>query len=719
MKSALDALAEYCGIESTYDDAFGRPHRTSSATRRELLRAMRLAAENEAEAQATLDDLQHREWTEPPPVIVAERDAAGQIHIPVTAEQGSPAVEWTVNTEDGDIVRGRSDFAGMRLVESRVCEGRVLERRQMTCPGLPLGYHRLSTRENAPQTTLIVTPGRCWLPEEARSGEGLWGIAAQLYLLRTEHNWGIGDFTDLRELFQLGIEHGCNVVGVNPLHALFLDKPEEASPYSPLSRYLLNVLNIDVEAIPEVKDSAELQAAIAEPAFQQQLAACRDATEVQYGRVTTLKREMLERAFAAFEASSDPERQKAFSRFMDRQDELFRTHCVFLALRRYFAETEGGKADCGDWPEEFQHSDSPSVTQFAQEHPNEVRFQMWMQWIADTQLGDASSAAAEMRIGLYRDMAVGASASGAEVWSNPQAMLSNAEIGAPPDTWNPAGQNWAIRPFAPRALREEAYRSFIELLRANMRFAGAIRLDHAMSLQRLYLIPTGATAHDGGYVRYPMDDLVGILALESQRNRCLVIGEDLGTVSPGFRERMAAAHILSYRLLLLEVDNESESKKFVPARDYPALALATPSSHDLPTLRGWWSGADIDTKENIGLYQNDRAAAQARVERERDKQNLLDALRTEDLLPADADPDWQQVVDAAHAFLARTPALLTMVQIDDLTGELQQVNQPGTMPDQYPGWRRRLSRSLQELHTDPQLKSLDNSMSSRTAHATR
>jgi 4-alpha-glucanotransferase len=302
-----------------------------------------------------------------------------------------------------------------------------------------------------------------------------------------------------------------------------------------------------------------------------------------------------------------------------------------------------------------------------------------------------------MAVGLYRDLAVGADSSGAETWANPGLVVSTAHVGAPPDLFNPAGQDWGLPPFDPHALREQAYAGFIELVRANMRHAGGLRIDHVMALQHLYWIPQGKPASEGVYVKYPLDDMVGILALESQRHRCLVVGEDLGTVPEGFRERMTEAGILSYRVVFFEY---AESGGFVGPDDYPPLSLATVGSHDHATLRGWWEARDIDLKDRHGLDPGAGETKNQRDLRARDKASLLDALKAAGVALPDGftvTSDYSdELSKAVHLFLARTRSGIAMVQLDDLTDEPDQVNLPATT-DQHPNWRRKHSLALGEL----------------------
>ena len=404
--------------------------------------------------------------------------------------------------------------------------------------------------------------------------------------------------------------------------------------------------------------------------------------------------------FETFAADADDARRAAFAQFRAAATPAFERTYVFMALQEHFSSRGERFIGWHEWPAEFRDPQSPAVARFAREHADDVAFVAWLQWVADAQLAAAAAAAGPMRIGLYRDLAVGAAPAGAETWCGGRAVVESARIGAPPDIHNPHGQNWNLPPFHPQALRADGYTGFIELVRANMRHAGALRIDHVMALQHAYWIPAGATAAEGAYVRYPIDDLIGILALESRRARCMVVGEDLGTVPEGFRERMRAADVLSYRVLFFE---RAADGAFIAPADYPRAAIAVLGSHDLPTLQAWWSGADVRLRCELGLLDDAAARALLRA-RAGDRDAFFAALRAAGELDSDT-PDAQRLYTAAHAFLARTSSALAVAQLDDVTSEIDPVNVP-TTSDERPNWRRRFALTLEELAAEPRLHAL-------------
>jgi 4-alpha-glucanotransferase len=704
--SALQVLAARYGIEESFCDARGTVQMTTPATRQALLAAMGVSANTEEAALAALDALDREEWLRPLPAVHVAFETA-PVTMPITYPAGTGTLTWRLFLEGGAEKCGEVRFEGLQLLRRRDIDDKSYEQRALLLEiQIPCGYHRLALMPGDAESTLIATPGKCWLPADIEQGKRLWGIAAQLYLLKSYTNWGIGDYADLRQLAHLLVGSGAQAIGLNPLHAMFVDDPEHASPYSPASRLLLNVLNIDVMAVAEAWPCAEALEQIQAEDFQRELRESRESETVDYTRVTRLKIPILKIIFKSW-LRQDARRWEEFEAFRNAGNESFERSCLYLALREHFVAQTPSRADWRDWPADFQRPEAPGVKQFVADRPELITFQVWLQFLADTQLAGAARAASPMTVGLYRDLAVGADPSGAETWSNQQAVIVDAQVGAPPDIYNPTGQVWGLPPFHPMALKRQRYRSFIDLVRANMRHAGGLRIDHVMALQQLYWVPRGATAADGAFVRYPREDLIGILALESHRNHCLVVGEDLGTVPAGFRERMAQARILSYRVLFFE----KEERGFVPPNRYPALSLAVAGSHDLPTLSAWLTASDLALKAKLKLFPSAKLKEEAQRERFSDRQKLLAAFKAFGLGSDSAMP-MDQFANAAHVFLASSASAITMVQIDDITQETTPVNVPATSTE-HPNWRRRLSMTLEEIADDPRFHALTRALNER------
>jgi 4-alpha-glucanotransferase len=698
---ALDELAVRLGIQPDFRDARGKVIQTTSSTKRKLLAAMGMDVADESQAKDALRQLKRQAASKVLPPVLVVTASEQPIAVPVTLPVGARTAVWRVRLESGHEINGEVQFAALPLLDTLRAAEPGLERRALALPAtLPWGYHEMTLDAQDASMSLIVAPERCWLPKEFPDKARWWGLTTQLYLLRSANNWGIGDFSDLRSLIRICATRGADVIGLNPLHAMFSDVPEQASPYSPASRLLLNVLNIDVSSVPELGYSPGAQRLIASVEFQQRVSSCRTSEKVAYTEVTDLKLAVLAELFVTCRSSADKTRWRAFEEFRRDTGDILERHCLFLALREHFSPREDVGADWHQWPEPFRDADSAAVKQFSEQQRERVDFLIWMQWIAQEQLTIAAQAAEHhgMRVGLYRDLAVGADKAGAEGWINPRVVVTGAHVGAPPDILNPAGQDWGLPPFSPHALQEEGYASFIQLVRANMRCAGGLRIDHVMALQQLYWIPEGSRPQDGAYVSYPLEDLLAILALESCRHRCLVVGEDLGTVPENFRERLADAGVLSYRVLFFE--HAPDGDRFLAPHDYPSLAVAVLGNHDLATLRGWWRGRDLDVKERLGLLSAPGESKRQRQQRAREKRLLLDLLRDEHLWADEGEPDEDLLIVLVHLLLARTNACLALAQIDDLTDEIDSVNVPATSTE-YPNWRRRLSLTLDELADSP------------------
>ena len=565
---------------------------------------------------------------------------------------------------------------------------------------LAAGYYELESPVG--EAFVIVAPPGCWVPPGPREGERWWGFSVQLYGLRSNSNWGIGDFGDLRELLDLAATQGAAFVGLSPLHALFAHQPEQATPYSPASRLALNPLFIDVPGLPEFALCAPAQSLVAGAAFQRRLRSLRASAEVRYAEVAALKHEVLRLLWAHFRAQPRGERSRAFDDFRRERADTLGRHALWEAIQCRLHAADASVWGWPAWPAALQRHDSAEVEAFAREHADEVAYRFWLQWVAQDQLAQVQRhARRRMPVGLYCDLAVGANDGGSETWVRRGLFASGVRVGAPPDPLNALGQDWGLPPVNPVALEAARFAPFIELMRSTMRHAGALRMDHVMALMRLFWIsPEGGT-----YVHYPLDALLAIVAVESQRLRCLVIGEDLGNVLPAMREAMRERSVLSYRTLWFERTPEGGLR---PPGEWEPRALAVLSTHDLPTLAGFWAGEDIDTQARLHLLPDEGAHSRLVLERAQDRARLLLALEQQGLLPEGASVHAASPAEvgpalcaAVHAYLARTPCWLASVQLEDACGQLHQVNVPGTTEDRHPNWRQRLPVPLEELATLP------------------
>ncbi|NIP73137.1 MAG: malto-oligosyltrehalose synthase [Gammaproteobacteria bacterium] len=715
----LERLATLCGIQPEYRDIWGQRHAVSEETQRALLAAMGIEAADEAAVRAAVEEREQRPWRRILPPVQVVRGGDREAHIPVIIPEAHAARghTWALITEDG--TRRVEAFVPRDLprLGGRRVDGRATARYKLVLGQLPApGYHRLEVITSEGETAsllLIVAPQTCYTPPAiAREGR-IWGPTVQLYALRSARNWGMGDFTDLRLLVDCCAELGADVVGLNPLHALFPHDPRRCGPYGPSSRLFLNVLYIDLEAVAEFSDSEAAQRT-REPELAQRLRAARGHELIDYADVAALKLPMLEALYRTFRErhlAPGSDRAEAFRRFQAEGGEALHLHSLFEALQEHFHHQDPRVWGWPVWPEAYRDPSSPQVAEFAEAHRERLEFYQYLQWQAETQLCDAGQRALDhhLGVGLYEDLAVSVDRAGAEAWAHQDLYAVEASIGSPPDDFNLKGQDWGLPPLVPDRLFEAAYAPFIHTLRRNMRYTGALRIDHVMALMRLFWIPPGGTPRDGAYVHYPFEDLLGVLALESQRSRCLVVGEDLGTVPEEVRNALQPLDVLSYRLFYFEKDADGA---YVAPQDYPEQALVAVSTHDLPTLAGFWEGHDITLRHELDLFPSPELRERQTEQRARDRVRLLAALDREQLLPSDIGlepantPEMvPELASAIHRYLARTPARVMTVQLEDVLGLKEQINLPGTVTE-HPNWRRRLPLLLEDLCYDPRLQSL-------------
>ncbi|NNG04337.1 MAG: 4-alpha-glucanotransferase [Inquilinus sp.] len=713
--AALDRLAAAAGIAPDYHDAFGTRIEVPAAARRALLAAMGHPAGDAAQCAASLAALVERPWRRPidPVAIVAAEAQPGAVTLTLPADAADP-LPWTLALEDGTALSGEARPDGLAELDRRHIDGADLVRRALVLPaGLPEGYHRLRLNRDAQSACrIIVAPPSCWGPDDIAQGERVWGLACQLYSLRSQADWGIGTFGDLAKLAERAGAAGADLLGLNPLHALYPADPGQCSPYAPASRDFLNVLYIDAAALIDTEDCGVARDLVASAGFQARLKAAREAEFVDYPAVAALVLPVLERCFAAFRRSQlahDTLRAADFRAFCAEQGEALRRFTQFMGLQEHFAAADPAQTDWRRWPAAYRDPAGAAVAEFAGLHAERIEFHAYLQWVADTQLAEAAESArsAGQRVGLYRDLAVGVGPASATAWGQ-GGLLGGVAIGAPPDLLNRLGQDWGLAPYHPEALQTAAFAPLIASLRANMRHAGALRIDHAMGLARQYWIPAGRPATAGAYVAYPLDAILRIVALESRRERCLVIGEDLGTVPEGFRERLESAGILSYRVLQFE---RAGDDLFARPATYPEAALVTASTHDLATLAGFWRGRDLDWRRRLSLYPDDAVRDADSAGRIADRRRLIDALVDAGLWPAEPPTDPQtlafgpELAVAIERFLARTPSRLLVVPLEDALGMAEQMNLPGTV-DEHPNWRRRLTPELDAIFAEPAVLAL-------------
>ncbi|MGH7040730.1 MAG: 4-alpha-glucanotransferase [Acetobacteraceae bacterium] len=557
------------------------------------------------------------------------------------------------------------------------------------------GYHRLLIGSRA--IVLAVAPARA-VSAAGFAGPGArpWGIAAPVYGLRRPGDGGIGDLESAALLAEAAARHGADMLALSPLHALFTAEPHRYGPYSPSSRLFLNPLH----AAPSVLFGADRVAqAAAGAGVADELDRLEALKLIDWPVAAAAKLALLRALFGQFfaGATTDAALHADFARVRADGGELLADHAAFEALQSERMQHDPGQGDWHDWPADLQDPRGPAVAAFTEASRREVLFHQFLQWVADRSLAQAQARAraAGMRVGLIADLAVGMDAAGSHAWSRPQDILRGVAIGAPPDLFNRRGQQWGITGFSPTALRAHGFAPFLATLRAALRNAGGVRIDHAMGLQRLWLVPDGARATEGAYVDYPLTDLLRLVALESQRHRALVIGEDLGTVPEGFRAALGAHGIHGTRVLWFERDHTG----FVAPDGWDAATVAMTSTHDLPTLAGWWSGTDIALREAHELLAQGTRAALER-ERATDKAALWEAAVRDGVAEGDPPEDAAEFVDAAVRFVAGSACELCLLPLEDVLGQADQATLPGTI-DEHPNWRQRQSELTDELLDAP------------------
>ena len=703
----VEQLAEFCGVPGEYKDWAGNAVRVPAEMKVPILSAMGFDTSSDSGLSAATEEYQKEQWNQlVAPVNVVHHGTPYRITMCVPEARINSTFKGCFELESG---RRRSISVKadtLDILDRKAFADRDIVKLAVELPeDLPLGYHRLTLKNRNLEaiSLIIVAPETCYEPNGLSKGEKIWGSAIQLYTLRTENDWGIGDFSSLRQLATSLAQQGANIVGLNPIHSLYPANPLHASPYSPSSRNYINPIYLDIPAIPEFSQCTAAQSIVNEASFQQQIEQARAAEYVDYEKVAFVKYQVLETLFRHFHQEhiqTESPRGKAFLNFCEIRGASLHRHATYEALFSHFKHQDINSQGWPCWPEGYQDPASDEVEFFCESNAGLIDYYKYLQWLSEIQLAEAQQAAEEagMMVGIYRDLAVGVDRGGADVWSNRSIYCLDASVGAPPDGVAPQGQNWGLPPFNPIALKQHHYAPFIEMVRANMSHCGALRIDHVMGLLRLWWCPNGKTADYGVYTYYPLDDLLGIIKLESQRRQCLVFGEDLGTVPPEIEASLPPARFYSNEVVLFSCKGD----RFLAPDQFKPMALTCISNHDIPTLKAWWNCLDLDLRQQLGIYNAGRTGIEKQA-RHSGKMALIHTLIDIGEHPRNINPDdintlgyTREVMEKLHYYLAKTASKIVVIQLEDVLQVETPVNVPGTS-DEYPNWRRKLTDSLENL----------------------
>lgn len=718
----IDELSALCGIVFEYWDIFGNKYITSSATKEAILRSMRLKIETQEEILEEIIKNYDRQWVsfiEPVKVLsVNNQPFSLPVFIPINEGlENSLLLSCRIEDEYNDSGEFTLSGDSLHVLEQRWINGQryikieLYDRHQRE-----IGYYSLFVKCNSAcgelsgVARIIITPDTCYIPPELiHENKRLWGISLNLYSISSHRNWGCGDFTDLAEMSRWLSGLGGGFIAINPTHALLNKMPYDISPYSPISRLYKNFIYLDIEKVSDVSEADEAQAFMQTDALNGELKRLRQSDLIDYEAIADIKEKILRYAFESFYEKhyrKPTQRGSSFETYLKEEGDSLQSFSLYLALCR-----SNKVADWKLWQEEHRNPSREAVARLKEEHKKEILFYCYIQWLIDSEMNNISeSSKKSLSSGLMFDLAIGSIGGGSDVWNYQDIFALGINVGAPPDDFNPVGQDWGFPPLIPQRLKETGYEFFIQTIRKTMKYAGALRIDHALGMFRLFWVPDGSLPSEGAYLVYPSEDLLRIIALESTRNKTLIVAEDLGTVGENVYDRLQNLNMLSYKLLYFERNYPDSS--FKPPWAYAQKALCAVTTHDLATCYGFWGARDIEIKRDLGLYTEDEKYLRHLGERKRDKELLLRALHEQGILRGDyfiepfalSDMN-QELCLAIYEYLARTPCMLVSVSMDDILGTANQQNLPGVI-ETYPCWRQKTPINLEDIITDNRFKIL-------------
>jgi 4-alpha-glucanotransferase len=725
LTTIINELATLMEIEAQYTDIWGKNHPASLDTKLRILESMGIDISSEEILERQLSERRNREWTQlGPSVWVTYVETLKPIPIQLAAgtanddEAGLPTgikIEVSIEDEEGWVHRQERSTNHLEPVQTSVIMGVRYYRYLLQVPrSLAPGYYTMRFDVTNGQSRLfhslrlILCPEKAYLPPALEGNGKTAGVQVSLYGLRSSRNWGIGDFTDLKALTDWTVDAlGGSIIGLNPLMALYNRTPYNHCPYQPISRLFRNFIYLDVEAVAGFPEVSANQIKMHDSELNKEIESLRASPEVSYEKVAAIKNLVLKEAFQSFLARPDQDAERNdFQSFLNGKDELLDLYATFMALCDHFGSLDPPLWGWPAWPPEYHDPSSPAVDFFKRSNVEQITFYKFLQWEIERQLDAAEryGKSKGLTLGFYHDMPLAVDNTGLDAWMHRELFAAHMSTGAPPDPFSPNGQDWGVSPPLPEALAEDEYAFFIRELRSNMRPGSALRLDHAMRFFRLFWIPEGSEPLEGAYVRYKVDDLVGIMALESVRNRTLIIAEDLGTVPPIVRKIFARRGIFSYRLVYFEKDDKGDFK--LP-QDYPEQALVSISTHDLPTFEGYWSGLDIEIRHRLGKFDSEERYQQELHSREADKARLLSLFKSLGLLPdyhpldaAYVPSVTPELHNAVVGFVACTCSKVLVIDQEDILRDDRQQNLPGTSWEIH-NWMTKMSLTMEELVIDP------------------
>jgi len=677
--ASLRELAQKAGLIPDWQDINGTWHQVPASTLRQVLATFGIHAQSHRQILAALGERDSDAYAFLPPLMTVTR--GGLVNIG-RAPGRLPQASIVLEGEDRE-----------RSITTAHVDGSITFRAPRR-----LGYHHL--RIGRQQTVLAVAPPRAVTCRDLTGDQRSWGLTAQIYSLYRPGDGGAGDFSALQRLANSAAEAGAAALAISPLHAQFSADSQHFSPYSPSSRLWLNVLFIDVEAAwrelhpVTIGKNAVTGAKSSEPGL------------INWQRVAKRKLTDLTRLFKTLQGHGRLERAHAlgqdFHTFIQAGGEALAHHALFEALQAHFLAQSPELWHWRSWPSRYRDPHSPASQAFGKQHADSVSFHLFLQWLAARQLRNVTALCRRhMSIGLISDIAVGSDSGGSQAWAHRPEMLDGLSIGSPPDDFNARGQNWGVTSFSPHGLRDSGYRPFLDLLRSSLHYAGGVRLDHILGLARLWVVPNGNDATNGVYLRYPLDDLLRLTALESHRAKAFILGEDLGTVPPGFREKLRDAGIAGMQVLWFERTKDG----FVKPEDWSPHAVGMTTTHDLPTAAGWWRGNDIRWRQKTATNADGVDARSLQAERRSDRQHLWAAFQQAGVARGNqpATADTSPIISSAISLLGKTACDLVLLPLEDAIGEVDQPNLPGTI-DEHPNWRRRLPLTTEAIFRDRSVK---------------